>query len=310
MEQLSVISYLRREETISANLISLVFRLKTEGIINKVYIFSDYLQSGLLPGWVNIVDHGESKYKRIKKFLPVADDILLSIDNDTIVDIEPTVGFVKKFIDSDASVAWGRIGVSNTGIVPAMITIDKRLSHSLIRPVLWNLNIGISIPGQLFILRTDDYINSLPETDTFLDDLQIGLITHCRKYHTLQDHDILAREKAKTSLITLLQQRKRWASGYAAILHAAGGLSWKHFFLVLIHGISYHIAFPAFWLFLVLFSFYCNFCLGFFLQIAIIFLLANFRLKYLYGSVLYCLLFPVIHLFWICSLILCRVREI
>lgn len=299
-----MVSYLRRKETISANLKSLISRLETENMIDKVYIFSDFLQSELLSGWSNIVDSGETKYRRIKKILPIAGTILLSVDNDTAVDIESSIRFVKKFIASDASIGWGRIGVSNTGFIPDMISIDKRLSHSFIRPTLWNFNIGISIPGQFFILRTDDYIDSLPEADTSLDDLQIGLITHCRGYSVFQDHNILARENAKTSLKSLLQQRKRWALGYAAVLHTAKDLSWKHFFLVIVHGMSYHIIFPTLWFFLISFTSYRNFYLGVLGQVAIIFLLANFRMKHLCGSILYYLLFPAIHLFWFLCFIL------
>ena len=258
--------------------------------------------------WINIVDRGKTKYNRLRHLIVSRNNVvLLSIDNDIKIYDEALSVFIERFLDSSSSVGWGKIGVGNRGFIPNIIRIDKFLSHCLIRPVLWKCGVGVSIPGQCFILRTADYCRFLPEQDTFLDDLQIGLITCCRGYDILASHLVLGDEKVQDTFPKLFRQRKRWAAGFASTLKTARTLSIKHLILVLLHGAAYHLFFPAL---LILLLCLCKISTVTASVIAIggILWLCHAEPKLLFSALSYCMIFPFVHLFWLFAVIVFFLR--
>lgn len=304
MNEITIVSYLRKNETINKSFYELVNTFQMNHLLCRVVIFSDVERTDFPLKYSLVVDQGRTKYARLKKLITSGQDLyILSIDSDITLSIESSIEFCKNFIQSDSSIGWGHIGVSNYGVVPNMVSIDKILSHNYIRPLLWDLHCGISIPGQFFIIRRHDYEKILIPDDTFLDDLQIGLITKKAKFKVFRPAIITGREYAKETLKDLFQQRKRWAKGYSSILKTAFRLSTQHFSLVVIHGMFYHVLFPLLIAFTCMLSLYNPFItLLSYIVIAIILVNKNFRL--LLEALLYPVFFPILHLYWGYHLIL------
>ena len=129
-----------------------------------------------------------------------------------------------------------------------MITIDKLLSHHIIRPFLWKFNCGISISGQLFFIKTKSFNNKLLQIDTFLDDLALGsyVSLHQKELKILIDNSIIATEEPKTSFSDLYIQRKRWAKGFFSIISRTKNKKIKN--LLKIHAFSYHFLWIIHWI--------------------------------------------------------------
>ena len=90
-----------------------------------------------------------TKYKRIQILLNESQfDDILCLDNDIMPSENNILKFVKVCLNKEYSIAWGKIKAQKIrGLIPKLIDIDKNLSHNYIRPILWNLNLGISLPG-------------------------------------------------------------------------------------------------------------------------------------------------------------------
>ena len=177
----------------------------------NVYIYSD---NKIKTKYNNIVGK-QTKYFRIIDLIEKSKNKdILFVDNDITIDKDNILRFVDETINSKYDLAWGIIRTSQqTNLTEKLIDIDKLISHYIIRPLSWKLNIGISLPGQVFMLNRESYINILPKTDTIYDDLEIGA---CTKEHNMKikyTKYILGYERPKNSFKNLLIQRKRWAKG-------------------------------------------------------------------------------------------------
>lgn len=183
----------------------------------------------------------KTKYLRIIDLIERAkDDNILFVDNDITINENNILNFVNDVIDTGYALAWGIIRTSQQkNIVEKLIDIDKLISHYIIRPISWKLKIGISLPGQVFMLNKKYYIDKLPRTDTLYDDLEIGACT--KEYHMPVKYTkyILGYEKPKHSLKELLIQRKRWAKGFVQILRMNKGTKTEKY--VITHGILFNM---------------------------------------------------------------------
>ena len=311
MRKISIVTYLRSCEIITQDFVFVVQYLKGKEILDNVYVFSPRQVETQFPDyWTFIVDGEKTKYMRLQYLIQtLPDTVLLSIDNDMMVYCPILEAFIKQFVGSAASIGWGRIGVSNKGWIPNLIVIDKTLSHSFIRPLLWRCHLGISVPGQCFILRTEDYRTHLLKSDTYLDDLQIGLITCYHGYEVFQSKKVLGNEKAQDSLTKLFNQRKRWAKGIAATLTAARQLPQKYYYLVLLHGVVYHLLLPAIIIFIFFLYGVNRLPIATGLALLLVLLLCKGRINLFWSAFLYCLVFPCLHFFWLFTVILTIVRN-
>jgi len=181
-----------------------------------------------------------TKYRRIQILLneAVYDDILC-LDNDITPKSEQILKFIIECLNKDYSIAWGKVKAQNIkGFVPKLIDIDKNLSHNYIRPTLWNLNIGISLPGQIFMINKRYLKDELPNIDTVYDDLMIGAIVREKKYPIYFTKDILGYERPKKNIKQLLKQRVRWAKGLAeTIMYNKKSNALPY---ILLHGFSFN----------------------------------------------------------------------
>lgn len=298
MMQITIVTYLRARETISLNFKKVIDAFQRDNLLKGVIVFSDVTRNDISSGWSLYVDNGRTKYARLKQLISQNwGDYLLSIDNDMELDFLKAKHFCEEFISSDSAIGWGLVGVSNRGSLADIIAVDKILSHNYIRPILWKFHWGISVPGQFFIFRCNDYIGKILPEDTFLDDLQIGLITNCAKFKVFHPKILIGREAAKETISTLLQQRKRWANGYASIVRTAFHLSLQHFSLVVVHGFFYHCFFSCLLGFLIL-LFICHPIIACICYVSLIFILSGGKIGLLKGACIYSVCFPIIHLYW------------
>lgn len=176
---------------------------------------------------INLLERDNSKY-------------YLSIDNDITCNINVIISFVEEMFNGGYEVGWGKIQAKKQkGFISNMICVDKLLSHNIIRPLLWKIGVGISIPGQVFCIKGDTFKGKLIQLDTFLDDVALGLYVNVNKNRKLMSSEILGQERPNSTFNGLWKQRARWAMGYAAILKATWNVK-DYKSKVIIHGVSYH----------------------------------------------------------------------
>jgi len=182
-----------------------------------VIIFSDNEMENKNKGIKTIITPKMTKYRRIQILLNEAEsNDILCIDNDIEPNRENILNFINKCLKVNYSIAWGKVKAQKTkGVIPKIINIDKNLSHDYIRPTLWKMNIGISLPGQIFMINKKYFKDKLPKIDTVYDDLMIGAVAREKHYPIFFVKEILGYEKPKKNIIELLQQRIRWAKGLA-----------------------------------------------------------------------------------------------
>lgn len=245
MPELAIVTYLRRSEQLTPELVEIGNQLhrRHPGLAMELYVESPTMSASALDAEFPIrVTHAEgTKYRKLLHALDHTETrYLLSLDNDIEADIPALLCLVADTLDGNYDLAWGRIHsrrVSN--FVSRLVEVDKLLSHTVLRPLLWRLHLGITIPGQCFLLRTDSFRGRLPGTDTFLDDLSIGLHAAKRhlRYHYAQD--VVAYELPFYSFAALWRQRARWASGFRQSLSCTT-LDRQDRRLLWIHALCYH----------------------------------------------------------------------
>lgn len=247
---------------------------------------------------IELMEMGGTKYRRLISLLEKDDsEYYLSIDNDITGNIDELLHFVNEMIVAGYEVGWGRIRAKRQkGFISNMVAVDKLLSHNIIRPILWKVGVGISIPGQIFCIRGESYRGKLIQLDTFLDDLALGLYVNVNNSKKYVISDVLGEEQPNNNLKGLWKQRSRWAMGYSTILKAVQkNKNYKS--KVIIHGISYHLLWILNWgiIFLLAYIFY---------PLAIIYvfligmLIARQNLSMLIYSILYQFIFPIFHIRW------------
>lgn len=300
-----IVTYLRLDEKIKQSLLDAIEALLSCEFNVVLCVFSSEkitLDSAF--SFVNIVDGGRTKYARIKDIIALyPSGIIVSIDNDMTIDSAQLVLLCKEFLSSSASISWGLISVSNSGFVPDLVYIDKNLSHRIIRPLLWKTGVGISVPGQCFIFRSRHFASLLPDEDTYLDDLQIGLIANNNKMPVYFSKCIIGYEEAKTSLSALIKQRKRWADGYSSVLIAGLAMNKKSILKILLHGFSYHLILPILiTAYIMFFVVYPLPSLLSFLAICLILSIRDIRL--FIPMIMYPFIFSFLHIEWLCLVIM------
>lgn len=298
LQTITIATYLRPNELPSENFMALVAELKKKDMLYRVCVCMSSINRGLPDEWTYYYDRENSKYMRIKYLLSCKKDrYILSIDNDVALNIPQVVVFCRQMILSGASLGYGRIGVSNNRGLAKLIAVDKVISHHIIRPFLWKINCGASIPGQCFMIRCSDY-NDLPTPDTMLDDLQIGMFTRKKRLRRHVASRQLGQERAKETFFELLTQRKRWAKGFAQTLKTSCSCGINDFFIVAAHGVAYHVM-PIFFALLVLFFFFIMPWAGLILLSIYIATIGCFNFSLIPAALGYIVIFPIIHLFWL-----------
>lgn len=310
--ELTIATFTSKSETFNPAIIAVGERLRQENISCELMVFSDHDLVVDNRDLRVIVDGGKTKYRRVQLLLELAScDSILCLDNDVSVNMANLPELVKKFATGQYVAAWGKIEAKACpGIVPKLICLDKKLSHNFIRPLLWKLGVGISMPGQLFLLDRALLRHALPAADTVFDDLQIGLVIRRSGHPILYLPVVCAAESPKTDFQKLARQRTRWARGYAeTLIHNRD----SGFLFVLAHGMAYHLLWILLW-FAILASFQVSF-----LAIpfgAFLLSLANRKLAFFCHILLYALVFPLLHVIWLLAVIanlaklgLCRYRQ-
>lgn len=297
-----LISFLRANEEIPASFKLLKKELEQSHSVCSV-IISEVILGDLETDILNIVISNSTKYRRIKETFNLIDaQYYVCMDSDITLDIYNALDLVNQSINKNVDISWARISVTTTKkYVEKLIDIDKILSHTLIRPLLWKLNIGITIPGQFFIFKKDSLIKAFNFRDTFLDDLAVG--TYVRKniknLKILTTNSIVGFEIPSSNFKEILSQRKRWANGYKSMYLETKKTNLFKF--VLIHGFFYHF----FWIILylvLLFAYYINYILLLFIILIILYYISNKKISKIVRSINYLLVFPLIHLWWFYSL--------
>ena len=177
---------------------------------------------------INNIVYSGTKYARLLKLVneEKEDCMYISIDNDMVVDEKEFRKYVKQCIDEDVDFSWARLmAQNNRGIVSHLVAVDKLLSHNLIRPILWKIGVGLSIPGQCFILKPKVFRDRLYELDTFLDDLALGAFINenFNELKVLISSKVIGYEFPNETFKGLCRQRKRWAKGFYQVLKASEG---------------------------------------------------------------------------------------
>ena len=247
---------------------------------------------------IEFMEMDGTKYKRLIGLMEKDDSkYYLSIDNDITGNVDELLDFVHKVMTDDYEVGWGRIRAKRQkGFVSNMVAVDKLLSHNIIRPLLWKLGVGISIPGQVFCVKGESYRGKLIQLDTFLDDLALGLYVntnHSKKYVV---STVLALEQPNSKFEGLWKQRSRWAIGYSTILKAVKDRR-EYKYKVVIHGLSYHLSWLLNWTIILVLSFFCwPLAIAYILLNSI--LISKQDLSMVVYSILYQFIFPIFHVKW------------
>lgn len=244
---------------------------------------------------------GKTKFKRIDAALNYSSaEIILCIDNDVVINRNELLAFLNELYDQEFSLGWGKIDaqVANS-FVAHLVSVDKFLSHSIIRPFLWKMKAGISVSGQVFFLKKSYFKSKLADYDTVFDDLTLGLI--CKKYEmpVYYSKKVLGYEKPKDSFRDLIKQRIRWAKGFSETLRYSKKMKLQRY--VVLHGFMYHLLWILFYAIEILFVFNKNYIPPILLMCLISFILSNQKNK-MWGF-LYVVIFPMIHFIWLIALI-------
>lgn len=303
MSDIKIITYLRASENLNENVKLIINTLKMKYLQVKIVFFvdkdrGDIIQQLDIP--YEIVNLPGTKYRRLKRVVDSEEDsILISIDNDTTIIPEPFLEFISTFLDTGKDIGWARIkALKQKSFISRMVSVDKLLSHTIIRPFLWKLKIGISIPGQLFVIRNNTFCKKLLDVDTFLDDLALGLYVslHLKELNTFMSRKVIAMEMPKTAFRDLCIQRKRWAKGYYTICKGIKGKKTRK--LIAWHGFAYHFSWILNWIIMIVLGFiwWPISLLYLFVMAALI---SRKDIKYYFDSIVYQLFFPIFHIVWI-----------
>ncbi len=186
-----------------------------------------------------------TKLSKLRKFSQsINTDFICICDPDIVVEADAVrrvfeLAFEAVESESDV-VAFGLIECQCSGtLLSRVIAVDKWLSHRVLRPLLWRLKVGITIPGQFLVLSTSVLRGISPTVDSYLDDLYMGWIVRSRRGAVLRVNEVIGFEEPRSSWSTLLTQRIRWMRGLFTL---AGHLTSqpKAIAFLLIHYIAYH----------------------------------------------------------------------
>ena len=301
MKNITIATFISNKEKKNNDFIE-VIKFLEKSFELEALVFCDFYMKDLPNNIIQIVTPGMTKYKRIEKLLSISkNDNILCIDNDITINKENLKKFINECISKEYAVAWGKIkAIPVKSFIAHLICIDKNLSHDYIRPMLWKLNIGISLPGQIFMINKQYYIDKLPKYDTVYDDLTIGIITKENSMTIYYTKEILGEELPKSTFINLLKQRKRWAKGFAESIYNNRKTNMLKY--VIIHGFMYHLLWIPFYIILILLTLITP-ILPIIIICIVCILLADKKIKDILWSFAYILVFPVVHIVWLISFI-------
>lgn len=301
MIKLCLVSYISGKETFTKAISSLASLLADDYPNFNCVIFTEgsFLPPPDVSFPIKQVRLAGTKYKRMKQLIQDEDaDYYISVDNDIEFSLPTIKQFIQKVVDENYDVGWGKIlAKPSSNFVSRLVEVDKNLSHHYIRPLLWKSGFGITIPGQCFMIKRDAFRERLPEVDTYLDDLALGLCVNLNSnvLKIYRGKEIVGYEESNDSLLGLFKQRARWAHGFMSILKSTTSSEGKK--LITIHGLSYHSLWLIHWA-----------CICVLLLLspmaALIYVLAtslvltNMNFKIFAHGISYQFIFPVFHMRW------------
>lgn len=147
---------------------------------------------------------------------------------------------IENFRTEEVVLAFGVVEGMDAGtILSTVVAIDKWYSHRIIRPCLWASGIGITIPGQFFVVSSGLLGNFDSEIDSYLDDLVIGWLAWQKGVRVRRVAVIVGKEHPRSCWGSLLTQRIRWMRGIASLF---GCLSRRPaaIGLLVVHWSAYH----------------------------------------------------------------------
>lgn len=246
-----------------------------------------------------------TKYKRMKQLLETEEaDYYLSIDNDVAANLPLFEQFVSHVVNGSYDIGWGKIlAKPSSKFISRLVSVDKILSHYYIRPALWKSGFGITIPGQCFIIKREAFKGRLPDVDTYLDDLALGLFVH-KNFDALKVYyggEVIGYEESNDSFIGLFKQRSRWAHGFLSVMKATACPRERK--LVIIHGLSYHSLWIIHWLCIIILTF-CSPMLAACYVVVVTLLLTKLNYRMFVHGILYQIVFPIFHMRWMQSILL------
>lgn len=296
---LTIATFISGNETMNFSILDAYYFLRESMLADELIIFSDTPQGITGGGIREEISPSSTKYTRILSSLKISShENILYIDND----ITPDIFGLKEFITecrSDSDLYFGRIAAKESKTFTGnLIQVDKTISHKIIRPLLWGIGAGISLPGQIFMLRRGKFLHDLPEGDTVFDDLALGICAVKNKYTVQRSKLTLGYERPSESFCTLIKQRIRWAMGYYEQLEMSRRSS--IFPLVLLHGLAYHILSP---LFVPVLYMTLNGGIFFAVMVAVCLCVSEFRLSRLVYSAAYFVVFQAVHAVWLAALL-------
>lgn len=300
MKEICIVTYTRSTEGFTNELdrICRAFYKKYKNRFKAVICCEQYFRIKDKEYLVELLKMGGTKYRRLIDLMEKDDSAYyLSIDNDITGNIDNLLSFVDEMITKDYEVGWGRIRAKKqNSFISNMVAVDKLISHNIIRPLLWKLGVGISIPGQVFCIKGESFRGKLIELDTFLDDLALGLYVNINKSKKYVITNILGEEEPNGKFFGLWKQRSRWAIGYSTILKAVKDKK-DYRSKVIIHGLSYHFLWILNWALIVLLAvFIWPLAIGYVLSIGA--LISKKDISLLFYSVVYQFFFPMFHIRW------------
>ncbi len=299
MRNITIATFISNKEKENNEFFQLIEYLKNYFNIQVIVLCDKKLENKEIP---QIITPNMTKYKRIKLLINKAENNhILCIDNDISPNKENILNFINNCFRVEYSIAWGKIKAKNIkGFIPRLISIDKNLSHDYIRPTLWNLKLGISLPGQVFMINKKFFLDKLPNIDTVYDDLMIGCITKENNYPVYFVKDVLGYETPKANFMQLLNQRIRWAKGLSeTIIYNKKSQILPY---ILLHGFAFNLLWIPIY-FTILLITRTNLILGICITLLISYFLAKRKIKNVIWAILYMLVFPIVYVVWAVSLI-------
>lgn len=299
MRNLTIATFISNKEKINHDFFEFI-----EDLINdirvEVIVYTDYDLNFKKQNYriKQVVSEGKTKYSRIIHLLNNAMfNKILCIDNDVRIEWDNLKIFIRKCFDKDYDLAWGKIKTyKQRGIISRLVEVDKTLSHDILRPSLWKMKIGISVPGQIFFLDRNKFHLLLEVDDTVFDDLTIGICAKENGLSVYSSNLVLGFENPKLSTKELIKQRKRWAQGFAETLY--NNKKNKMLTYILIHGFIYHLLWVLAWLIILAIA-QANRLFGIFAWLAVCSILLKGQIGKLLWGMLYSIVFPLLHLMWL-----------
>ncbi len=301
MKDITIVTFISNNEKINEDFFTFYNLCKNNFNVEAI-VFSDKSININDESIKLIIKSNTTKYIRIIQSIKSANsNNILFIDNDIIINHENLKKLIKIFINSNNKIAWGKIKSQKVkGIVPNLIKIDKNLSHDFIRPILWKIKLGISVPGQVFLIKREAFLEKLPNIDTVYDDLTIGMIARKNKFEVYYSNLIFGEEYPKGNFVNLLKQRKRWARGMAQSIQNSKKINMTKF--VILHAFMYHLLWIVFYLLLILIGIY-SLPIASIIFLLICIMLSEFHIKDALWSFIYMITFPIIHSIWLINFI-------